>query len=98
MPDPVPSPRQGECRPGSLLERDPVAYFKLKHRNVDKQRRRLLAERLERLADEKERHPSLQQFCKNGLVDWEAVNSNHGVRELRVTKLRTIAARLRDKP
>jgi hypothetical protein len=71
----------------TLLERDPVAYFKRKARNVDKQRRRLLAERLERHAD----------ACADTAFALPASLPVTGWYFGHAEKLRTVAARLRNK-
>jgi hypothetical protein len=73
-----------------------VSYFKLKHRNVDKQRRRLLAERLEQQAEQLEINASWcreMSLCHGGQTkaDLLTVASDDTAR---ASKLRAIAARL----
>lgn len=85
----------------TLLERDPVAYYKIHARNVDKQRRRLLVMKCERRAHTCDQ--SADYFAKRS----DDANSRCDYREgdllrkralwcdAHASKLRTIAARLR---
>jgi hypothetical protein len=82
----------------TLRERDPAAYATLHARNVDKQRRRLLAEVCQLRADSMAVVPGEAVTIariKHGLDYWTAVDLVIAAQGKRAAKLRTIAARLR---
>jgi hypothetical protein len=95
----IPSPRQGECKPpdrieavighlrGTLYWLNHPKWLRRRRSNVDKQRRRLLAERFGRRSD------GLLSLIENGHFDDEPAKLKTAT--IRASKLRTIAARLR---